>query len=137
MSDTVHVLPPAPMPREQHERSVRSIPAGTFGGCPSWFRARCRESARCGTDGYAHAGEALGRAVYTLAPLDIEDDDWVELIDAELLPAARSDDGGAMLAWLLRRFPKCMTQVPVRRRSGFVAGFARGLLDIQREGKGL
>lgn len=99
---------------------------GIFTGIPSFIRAICRTASHGGSGGYAEAGFHLGHHVRDLEPWDVEADDWLQVIDAELRPLIDAEDDAAVLAWCVRRYPRVMALVPTRRRAAFAAGFYRG-----------
>ncbi|WP_439628917.1 hypothetical protein [Gemmata sp.] len=123
-SDTSHH--PAEDRRQKFPRRPEANPPGTFLGCPTYIRAHCRTAARGGSSGYGEAGFHLGHHVRELEPHDTEQEAWAGIIESELAPLVAAGDDASALAWLVRRYPRVMANVPTRRRSNFLAGFYRG-----------
>ena len=109
-----------------------------YGACPSHFRARCHEASRGGSDGYEQAGYHLISHVGSLAPHDVDEEDWYRHVQelADLIQPVSEDgksselpDDAAVLAWFDRWVPRCLVLVPARRRAAFLAGVYRYVLD--------
>jgi hypothetical protein len=96
---------------------------GRFGGCPSFFRACCREAAQGGQASYGAAGQTLARHLGRLLPDELDTDAWQAELDwlDELLGADEPDHEG-ILGWFDFHYPRCMQRVPKRRRRGFAQG---------------
>src|SRR5262245_24308263 len=108
-----------------------------YGACPSHFRAACRQGSRGGADGYEKAGYHLIMHIGSLAPYEIEEEDWDRhLQDLADLNLTTSEDGrmlvspddDAVVAWFDRRVPRCMALVPRRRRGALLSGVYRYVL---------
>lgn len=115
-------IPPHPVTPQSPEPA----PPGVFAGCPTFLRALCRTASRGGDGGYGEPGFHLGYHARHLAPYDVEDDEWFDLVTAEVQPLVDGGDDAPLLAWVARRFPRVMALVPARRRGAFAAGFRRG-----------
>jgi len=92
-----------------------------FGGCPTFFRALCREGSRGGSASYFGAGHELMRHTERLVPYGAEEDEWETELETLALLVEQEDDE-AILAWFVDHYPKCMHLVPKRRRESFLKG---------------
>lgn len=108
------------------------LPRGTFTGVPGSFRGWCgtaREGG--GTGGYKWVGERFGEQLLEHVPHGLESDEWLSVVwrmthsfleapaVGEAAVAARN---AGVEAWLSRRFPRLMTQVPRKRIASFIEG---------------
>jgi hypothetical protein len=93
----------------------------TFGALPGFFKATVHEARRGGEGGYYHAGRILMLHVTSLAPYDVEDDEWAACLDVLERHIGANDDD-AVLAWFEKELPRCMDLVPKRRREQFLRG---------------
>jgi hypothetical protein len=113
--------------------NARSFKPKGLGACPTFFLARCREASRGGTDGYEWAAYSLIRAIGSLIPYDLEEDEWFARLD-ELSSLIEAKDDETVLAWFERWLPRCMALVPRRRRTLFLKGVYRYVIG---EGNGV
>lgn len=104
----------------------RTVPPGTFAGYPTFLRAHLDAASQGGAGGYAEAGFHFGLHVHSMEPFDTDSDEWAEIIAAELVPLIARRDDAAVVAWLLRRYPRIMPRVQARRHQNFLSGFYRG-----------
>jgi hypothetical protein len=118
-----------------HTMQTFAKPKG-YGACPSHFRATCQRASRGGSSGYDEAGYQLMAGLGSLAPYDVEREDWgrqLQELENLLLPTEAGGtmvppDDGAVLAWFDRRVPRCMALIPPRRRGTFLEGVYRYVL---------
>lgn len=108
-------------------RTRVSKPKG-LGACPTFFLARCREASRGGIDGYEWAAYSLVGAVASLAPDELEEDQWLTEVE-ELSALIEARDGEAVMCWFDRWLPRCMALVPRRRRPSFLRGIYRYVVE--------
>lgn len=101
---------------------------GIFTGLPSFLRACCRTAAEGGALGYDEVGFKFGGHIRDLEPNDLEHEEWLDVIDRELVPALEAGDAAA-LTWIVARFPTLGRLVPARRQTSFLAGFRRGFFE--------
>lgn len=109
------------------------------GACPSHFHSTCRTASEGGVNGYQVAGYELARWASNLLPLDMESDEWEERLNElddliENEGPRDSEPGDAevdakVLAWFDRWLPCCMALIPRRRRTAFLKGVYRYVIE--------
>jgi len=112
-----------PRSLEELQERMKSYPDGVFNGVPGFFSANCMTAKMGGTSTYSDAGYHLGLHLENLDPWNVEPDEWLDILETELAPLVDDEDDKAVLAWLIRRYPRCMALIPRRRRSAFLKGF--------------
>lgn len=118
----------------------------TTGPCPTFFRATCRKAAEGGPDnGYDQAGYTLCGALANL--IDNGDDDErgakLEELSALICGPGRyvrslpgflaSPDADAVIAWFNLALPRCMALIPSRRRTTFLRGVYRYVVEEEND----
>jgi hypothetical protein len=114
--------------QELLERPVPVRDERDYGACPTYFAASCWTARRGGTDGYECAGRNLVGGLGSLAPYDVQDEDWAVKLD-ELQSLVVAGQDGDILAWFDEWLPRCMALVPARRRQSFLKGVYRYVIE--------
>lgn len=93
------------------------------GACPSFFKGLCYTAQAGGKSDYAAAGHELTRDLHSLAPYEIDRDEWEERVrELDRLLRAKSRPPGLIMDWFTRNVPRCADLVPKRRHAKFVEG---------------
>lgn len=118
------------------------------GPCPTFFRAACRKAATGGHgNGYDWAGHTLAGHVPELID---EGDDDARAAKLEALSDALwrrgpnglvrgvnvfliSPDADEVLAWFDRELPRCMGLIPAPRRTSFLRGVYRYVVEQEND----
>jgi hypothetical protein len=99
------------------------------GACPSFFRSACATAKAGGESGYGVAAYQLTAALHTLAPLEVEDDEWHDRLSHLLTLVERAGTDEQIIEWFDTNLPRCLALVPSRRHFAFVCGVRKFAQD--------
>ena len=111
--------------------STTHAPRFVFSGCPSFFRALCREATRGGADGYFRPGHELKRHVDHLQPDDASDEDWADATgELQALAFERARDGDGCRLSDRAFLPSLVIRVVMRGRGDATSWASIVLADL-------
>jgi hypothetical protein len=117
------------MAKKANRASSNPVAEAHFEGCPSYFRAWCRDAKdRTLRGGYRDVGAQLRGNLTALVPNSVEEDEWLdELKRFEERVGEGKLSNQELVNWFRRVYPKMMKLIPTRAHSVFVQGFLESL----------
>jgi len=106
-----------------------SPPTRTTGACPSFFRGLCATATAGGGHSYGGVGYELARHAHSLAPYEVEDEEWEQRM-VELSDLCHKSQSEAVAQWFRTNLPACMELVPRRRH----LTLAEGAIECYQDG---